>query len=209
MDMGARRDPRAEPSVPPGEERVDKLGDLPPHTSPGTASPPAATDAAPEERAPASGSPASPASSASPAASAGRVVTSVDPRIEAVESALATGDWRKIAADLGPLAKAGALPPTLGIVCAVAHREIASEEAAQEANDLAIRSAAALFGVPQGSALAMVLAKRVMRKNPVAWQKRPAPPARTSLLIIAATLIVGGGIGWLFSSGLVKLHVHF
>ena len=190
--MGVRRDPREEQSVPPSEVRIEKLGALPKLQPPPKdliEAPPAEVEKAP--------------------ASTRGVVTSGDPRIEAVESALATGDWRKIATDLGALDQAGALPPTLGIVCAVAHRELAGEDAAQAANDLAIRSAAAIFGVPPDSKLAIVLAKRLMRKNPVAWQKRPAPRASTSILIVLATLVIGGGIGWLFSSGLVRLNVHF
>lgn len=140
---------------------------------------------------------------------AARVVTSADPRTDAVEAALATGDWKKVATVLGPLDKAGALPPNLGLLCAVAHHETSNEEGATGANELAIRCAASIFGVPPESALAVVLAKRLTRKNPVTWRKRPAPPARISILIVAITLALGGGIGWLLSSGIVKLNVHF
>jgi hypothetical protein len=191
--MGARRDPREENSTPPGEGRTDKIGALPPLARP-KIEPPAAEPEAAE--------------SAPPASTAPRVVTSPDPRIEATTTALASGDWRRVATDLGPLAQAGALPPTLGLVCALAHHEAGDESAAQLANDLAIRSTASIFGVPPDSTLALVLAKRLMRKNPVAWQKRPAPPAGTSLLIVVATLAIGGGIGWLMTSGLVKLNLH-
>jgi len=207
--------------MPPDEERVEKLGNLPP--VPASMRLPRSEPAPPREedadaaKEPASSREAEAVADVQPGvpgvppvpvgATTGRVITSADPRLEIVETALATGDWRKVASDLGPLDKAGGLPPTLGLVCAVAHREIAGEDAAQEANDLAIRSAAAIFGVPLESKLAMVLAKRLMRKNPVAWQKRPAPKATTSVLIVMATLLVGGGLGWLFSSGIVHFTI--
>lgn len=127
-------------------------------------------------------------------------VTSVDPRLEIATESVETGDWRKVAAELGPLAKAGGLPPTLGLLCALAHHESGAEEEAQAANELAIRCVASIFGVPRESAIPLVLAKRLLRKNPVAWRARPAPPANLSLLIVAATLAVGSGIGWFLSS---------
>ncbi len=118
---------------------------------------------------------------------------------------IATGDWRSLAETLGPLDQASGLPPTLGLLCALAHHEAGGDEQAQAANELAIRSVASLFGVAPGGAIAMVIAKRLLRKNPVTWRARPAPPARTSLLIVALTLVVGGGVGWLLTSS--YLHV--
>src|SRR4051812_11187968 len=117
--MGARRDPRAEPTtVPPDAERVEKLGNLPP-MAPTSMRLPRAGGAADDEAAkePAStrdanvgvpdpGGPPVPVG-----ATTGRVITSADPRLEIVEGPLATDDWRKVASDLGPLEKAGGLPP--------------------------------------------------------------------------------------------------
>jgi hypothetical protein len=116
---------------------------------------------------------------------------------------IATGDWRALAESLGPLEQGTALPPTLGLLCALAHHESGSDQSAQAANDLAIRSVGALFNVAPGSAISMVIAKRLLRKNPVTWRARPAPPARTSFLIVALTLVVGGGIGWLLTNAAV------
>src|SRR5947208_285559 len=128
--MGARRDPRAEPSsVPPDEERIEKLGNLPATSMRLPRSEPAGPNVDANEDAASEGKPPERVG-----ATTGRVVTSADPRLELVEGALATGDWRKVASDLGTLDKAGGLPPTLGLVCALAHREIArdGEERAQE-----------------------------------------------------------------------------
>jgi hypothetical protein len=210
--MGTRRDPRAEPSDPPTSGNIESERAPPPamNVQPPSsdAQPPAQTpepEIAPPIAAAATSRPADPPR----AREAARVVTSADPRIEAVETALASGDWKKVAKELGPVEKAGALPPNLGLICAVAHHESSSDEGSTGANEVAIRCAAAIFGVPPNSALAVMLAKRLMRKNPVTWRHRPAPPARISILIVAITLAVGGGIGWLLSSGIVKLHVHF
>jgi hypothetical protein len=136
-------------------------------------------------------------------------VTSMDPRLEESVKALETGDWKALSKQLGPLDKSGGLPPTLGLLNALAHHESSGEESTQAANELAIRCMASLFGVPIDSPIALVLAKRLLRKNPTAWRERPAPPAKTSLLIIAVTLAVGSGIGWLLTSHvgrLFKLH---
>jgi hypothetical protein len=60
---------------------------------------------------------------------------------------------------------------------------------------------AGLLGVAENSPMARVLARRMLRKNPVRFSERKAPAARTSLLIVLATLVVGGGVGWLASIG--------
>jgi len=181
--MARRIDPRAEPeslrpeapreAAPPTDVVIVPAGAL-------------ASAAAPEEAAPIS-----------------RGVTNVDPRVERVEDALARGDWQSVARDLGKIEEAGALPPNLGLVCAVAHAESSADAPGE--NELAIRCMAAIFGVAPDSRLALVLAKRLLRKNPVAWRQRPAPPARVSLLIILVTLVVGGAVGWLLTSGIVKV----
>jgi hypothetical protein len=156
--------------------------------------------AAPPDEAPPARPPEPPPEPAPPSKSPKSVVTSIDPRIDAATESIQTGDWRKVATELGPLSKAGGLPPTLGLLCALAHHESGSEEDAQAANDLAIRCVASIFGVPREGAIPLVLAKRLLRKNPVAWRARPAPPARLSLLIVLATLAVGSALGWFLSS---------
>jgi hypothetical protein len=142
------------------------------------------------------------AAAAPPAAVA--LPPSADARTELAAKSVAMGDWRRVATDLGPLDKAGELPPTLALLCALAHHESAPEDddgnQAQRANELAMRSMATLFGVQANNPLALVLAKRLLRKNPSAWRTRPAPPAKTSFLIVAATLAIGSGIGWLLTS---------
>lgn len=134
----------------------------------------------------------------------GRSVTSVDPRLEAVEPLVARGDWGTVTRQLGPIDKAGFLPPNLGLLFALAHHESAPEDDAGAGNEIAIRCMAGLLGVGPESPIALVLAKRLLRKNPQTWREKPAPPARVSFLIVLAVLVVGAAVGWFGSSGTVR-----
>jgi len=130
-----------------------------------------------------------------------RTVTSVDPRLEAIEPLLDRGDWAGIAQKLGPTDAAGKLPPTLGLVYALAVHEKTDDP---QASAMAIRCAAGLFGVAPESGTARVLARRLLRKNPT-WRHKPAPATRYSVLFILAALAIGSGIGWVLSSGWMHL----
>lgn len=137
------------------------------------------------------------------------IVTINDPRIPEIEAALATSDWDHITQTLGPAEDAGRLPPNLGIIYAVAMKERERAEiSSPELTDLAIRCSAGLFGVDPASPFALILAKRLLRKNPVAWQKKPAPPPTVSILIIVVGLAVGALIGWLVSFGYIRFSFH-
>lgn len=133
------------------------------------------------------------------AAAPSRSITNVDPRFEHIEPLVTVNDWKGVAARLGAVSEAGKLQPNLGLIAAVAHNEIA-EEGDQEARELAIRCTAGLLGIAPESEIVRILSRRLLRKNPVRFRERPAPPARLSLLIIAVTLALGAGAGWLFSS---------
>lgn len=127
-------------------------------------------------------------------------ITSQDPRYESLEKLLDVNDWRKVADDLGPIAEVGKLPPNLGLLAALAHNE-AAKNGEPEAAQAAIRCMAGLLGLAEDSPIARVLARRLLRKNPVKLSERKAPPPRTSLLIVLITLVLGGGVGWLASAG--------
>lgn len=137
------------------------------------------------------------------------VVPSVDPRVAIVETALASGDWKQIVTELGPLKDAALLPPTLALINAVAHIEASSvQAAAPEAHAQAIHSMATIFGVSPESRLAIVFAKRLTRRHVVSFRERPAPPPRISFLIIAVTLVLALALGWLLTSGIVRVQLH-
>lgn len=169
---------------------------------------PAAPSQAPRETMPSAATDDA-ATATAPVTTATAVATAgPDPRVSEVEPLLRRGDWPAVLALLGPADQTAALPPNLAVLYAVARKE---REALGEAADgldataLAIRSMAALLGVSDSSALAMVVAKRVVRQNPIAWQKRPAPPARVSALIIVLTAAIGSVVGWLLASGHVTV----
>jgi hypothetical protein len=135
-------------------------------------------------------------------------VTSQDPRYEALETMLDANDWRAVGIRLGPLVEVGKLPPNFGLLAALAHNET-SLEGSPEAAAIAVRCMAGILGVDENSALARVLARRILRKNPVRMRGLKAPPPRTSLLIVLVTLVVGGGVGWLASLGSWRAVLHW
>jgi hypothetical protein len=133
-------------------------------------------------------------------ASPAHTVTSRDPRYEPIEKLLDLNDWKTITSELGPMEDVGKLPPNLGLLAALAHNE-ATKDGDPDAVATAIRCMASVLGVAEDSPIARVLARRMLRKNPVKLSERKAPPAKTSVLIVLATLVGGGGIGWLASEG--------
>lgn len=143
---------------------------------------------------------------------AAHAFTNVDPRLEAIEPAISAGDWASIVKQLGTDDEAGRLPPNLGLLYALARKEAEHDDATakrgSELTQLAIRCMAGMFGVPEQSPIALVLAKRLLRKNPVSWQQRPAPPAKVSVLFIALAIAIGSGVGWAISQGYVRFHWH-
>jgi hypothetical protein len=134
-------------------------------------------------------------------------ITSQDPRYEPLEKLLDANDWKKICEELGPMDAVGKLPPNLGLVAALACNET-SKDGDPEAIVTAVRCMAGLLGVAEDSPIARVLARRMLRKNPVRFTERKAPPARTSLFIVLVTLIVGGGVGFVVSAGSWRAALH-
>ncbi|MDB4997120.1 MAG: hypothetical protein JWM74_4552, partial [Myxococcaceae bacterium] len=124
-----------------------------------------------------------------------------------IEPLVARNDWKLVADMLGPIEDAAKLPASLGLVAAIAHNELA-KEGIPEARVLAIRSMAALVGMPGESELVRVITRRLLRKNPIAFRQRQAPPAKTSFLIIIAVLILGSATGWFLSSPMFWRLIH-
>jgi hypothetical protein len=118
-----------------------------------------------------------------------------DPRLAELEPLFDRTAWKEIEGKLGPPDEAGKLSPALALVYALARREAAGDEAARGATELAIQSMAALIGVPPGSPIALVLAKRLLRQNPASWRTRPAPPAKLSVAIILIGIAIGVAAG--------------
>jgi hypothetical protein len=142
-----------------------------------------------------------------PAEKPAKKITSQDPRYEPLEKLLDLNDWKKIGDELGPMSDVGKLPPNLGLLAALAHNESA-KDGDPDAGAAAIRCMAGLLGVSEDSPIARVLARRMLRKNPVKLTERQAPPARTSFFIVLITLVLGGGVGFIASAGSWKAVAH-
>ena len=132
-------------------------------------------------------------------------VTVLDPRLEELETMIGRGDWGAIAAKLGPFENAGTLPPQLGLIYAIAENEVqllprGGRVEANNTTDLALRCVASMCNVPEQSGFALVIAKRLLRKNPTTFRGPvtvlPAPKS-TSPLLLLAMLVVGAAVGWL------------
>jgi hypothetical protein len=106
---------------------------------------------------------------------------------------------------LGSIEDAGHLPPTLGLIAAIAHSETAGEEVSPGASELAIRCMAHLFAVGNDSPIGRVLAKRLLRKNPRTSPQRSAPQTRVSVAIVFIMLVAVGVVGWLVAMGTIRI----
>jgi hypothetical protein len=133
------------------------------------------------------------------------VVTNLDPRLEQIEPIIDEGNWHTVGKQLGTLEETGRLPPTLGLIAAVAHTEIAGEAGCPEANDLAIRCMTGVFGIQHDSAIGRVLAKRLLRRNQRAAPVRATVPASAAFVLFAVFLAVGLIGGYLIGSGTLKV----
>jgi len=116
-----------------------------------------------------------------------------DAKLTELEPHLAETNWEQV---LAALEKHESLPPQLALLYAIAQRE---RNAPGDADSVAIRAVAALLGVSVESHAALVVAKRLLRRNPIAWQKRKAPPAKISVLIAVIVMLVGAAAGYVLS----------
>jgi len=224
LDARLRRDPRRDPTdppppnedepVPPKVQIVDTSQPPPPEKPPAENAMPASArtpkvedDEPPSRRRPAPMPPRDQSPARQPGA--GSVITSSDPRIPELEKALASGNWDEALKLLGTPADSGRLPPNLGVLFAIAMKEKDREDMpTAELNDVAIRCTAGLLGVAHDSPIALLIAKRLLRRNPVALHKRPAPRPTISILIIVCTLIITGTLSWLISFGYLQFSFH-
>jgi hypothetical protein len=124
-----------------------------------------------------------------------------DPRFREIDPLLGRNAWQEIVDRLTASRDAGELPPGLGLILALAERELAGEGSAAAANAHAIESFAALLGVSARSDTALILAKRLLRQPPAGWRTQATPPARVSVPIIVIGIALGVAAGWFASLG--------
>lgn len=92
-----------------------------------------------------------------------------------------------------------ALSPALELLRIIARRETLPNSERQSAALLtqeAITALARLLSVPESSPTALLLGKRLLRKNPV-WARERTPSTGLSAGMLLAGIAVGAGIGWL------------
>ncbi len=112
-----------------------------------------------------------------------------------LENLVERGAWEQLAHDIEASAVRGS--PTIALLQVIAKRELlpTNEKGSSKLNQEAIQALALLLGVPASSPLALLLAKRLLRRNPVWTAKQPA--TGLSIGIVLGGLAVGIGIGWL------------
>jgi hypothetical protein len=123
----------------------------------------------------------------------------------AIEKLLTRGDYARVCELLGPPERAAGMPPAMALVYATAHKEAGDDAESGEVNFLAIRAVASLLGVSAESRTALMIAKRMLRRNPVTLAERRAPPAPARVALIVVALALGGIIGWLAGPGGVRI----
>lgn len=121
-----------------------------------------------------------------------------DPRVVRFEKLVERGAWEQLRNEL---AEEAAPTPALRLLALVARRETLEPQDKQgsaELSEQAIATVASILKVPENSATALVLAKRLIRKNPV-WMRSQPASSGLSVAVLMGGIALGGGIGWLLT----------
>lgn len=119
-----------------------------------------------------------------------------DPRLLKYEPLVQRTAWEQLH---GELSREPELSPVLELLRIIARRETlpnAERQAAALLSQDAITTLARLLHVPEASPTALLLGKRLLRKNP-GWVRERSPGTRLSASMLLAGIAVGAGIGWL------------
>jgi hypothetical protein len=138
-------------------------------------------------------------------------VEQIEPALLAVvEPLVQQGNWHELRTLIaGRFSDARQLPPGLALLYAIALKEAPAvleepgEKPAVQAETLGIRAVSQLLVVPEPSALAVVVAKRVLRQRPHDWNQKP--PVRVSALLVIVALLTGALAGLLLHPNLLGL----
>jgi hypothetical protein len=117
-----------------------------------------------------------------------------DARTARVAPLVERGAWEQLNKDL---AAERDLPPTLSLLHIIARREVVDDKTAAPLTRDAIKLLATLLEVPEHSPIALMLAKRLLRRNRAPTQA-PAT-AGISAGLVALGLALGIGAGYLFT----------
>jgi hypothetical protein len=119
-----------------------------------------------------------------------------DPRLLKYEPLVERTAWEQL---YNELSREPELSPVLELLRIIARRETLPNAERQNAALLsqdAITTLARLLEVPETSPTALLLGKRLLRKNP-GWARVPSPGTGLSAGMLLAGIAVGAGIGWL------------
>jgi hypothetical protein len=122
-----------------------------------------------------------------------------DDRLLQYEGLVERNAWEQLSEELAREANPS---PALRLLRIVAQRETAKGDQKQAAARLtqeAIAAVAELLRVPEGSPTALVLGKRLLRKNP-GWMPKRQPNAGLSLGVLLGGIAAGAGVGWLVTT---------
>lgn len=125
-------------------------------------------------------------------------VGALDP--SALDAMVTAQQWSRLSELLGAPERVASLTPGQRFLLAMAQKEVESGggPAAQHADRAAIDALAVFLGMSASATLPGIVARRALRRN---WRAAPAPPARTSILLIIMAIVVGGFIGFMLGPG--------
>lgn len=122
-----------------------------------------------------------------------------DPRLLKYEGMVERNAWEELHEQISR--EAARLSPELRLLAIVAQRETLKGDRKQDAHltQEAIAVVAQLLQVPPASPTALVIGKRLLRKNP-GWTNKQAPTAGLSLGVLIGGIAAGAGVGWLVTT---------
>ncbi len=140
---------------------------------------------------------------ASSPAAAVAAAPAADITMATIEGLVSQNQWGKVCALLGAPEHQGRLPVGMAFIYAVALNELRVpggqvDQRAPDIEKIMRRCLGVMLGADTKGPLAQIIAKRLMRRS---WRSTPAPPTRTSVLLIIAALMLGSFIGFLIGPG--------
>lgn len=123
--------------------------------------------------------------------------------METIENLVSQNQWTKVCELLGAPENQGKLPVGMAFIYAVALNELRVpggmvDKRAPDIEKIMLRCLSVMLGADPSGPLTQIITKRLMRRS---WRSTPAPPTRTSVLLIIAALMLGSFIGFLLGPG--------
>lgn len=162
--------------------------------------PPAPDEALQREVMPSNLPPAFSLPPASMAPPSGHVVPPLALDPATLDALVVAQQWGRLAELLGAPEHAASLTAGQRFLLALAQKEVESSGGAPapHADRAAIDALSVFLGMSASATLPGIVARRALRRS---WRAAPAPPARTSILLIVMAIVVGGFIGFMLGPG--------